>query len=46
MELQCNVEGLDRPVVVAGGIFNKPIEDSRRTMSLYIFGYLQLENFG
>ena len=29
MALQCNVEGLDRPVVVVGGIFNKPIEDSR-----------------
>ena len=37
MALQCNVEGLDRPVVVAEGIFNKPIEDSRRTMSLYIW---------
>ena len=36
MVLQCNVEGLDGPVVVVGGIFNKPIEDSRRTMRLYL----------
>ena len=33
---ECNVEGLDRPVVEVGVIFNKPIEDSRRTMRLYL----------
>ena len=34
MALQCNVEGLDRPIVVTGDIFNKPIEDRKRTMRL------------